>query len=1164
MRTKKTIGPRVFLAALVASTALLLVLVAPAFAAPVWEIKSLAGSTAGSVDDPGTPTVVEDQIEYLIKLRNAGDKALPEAPAGNSENCVPGALPPAVPSNCYSVVGKFPPGITPLGGSELPEGLPCVIDTGANSIACSVNGDQPGVQQVPALSSAESLRLVSFTADVDPSALGKTLTASFEVLGGGGGSDSVADPTLITDAPPRFGVDAFDGLASANAAGALFTQAGGHPYGLTTQIEFKSAPDENPMNGAVWPVEPVKDVVVDLPPGLLGNLTTVDRCTVAQLTKERGPIAKTGCAPTAQVGTTNVIFKSTDNIVYGPLPVFSMVPPTGAAVRFGFYAAGTPVYLDAFVREGDYGISIVARKISEGLPVVGSELTLWGVPSAAIHTPERGCPGFEPPWTFGDTCTSGAPEVPLLRLPTACTEAGEGLEWKLAVGSWDNPASFTEDDSPDLSDPAWDEAAYRSHEAPGFSLPEEEQGVRKWGAERGVEGCDSVPLKGTLEAQPTSIDTETSSGLDVHVEIPNQGLTNKSGIASSDIKKVKVTLPQGVTINPSQAEGLGVCTPSQYESTELSFFPTPGKGCPDDSKIGTVEVVTPLLDEHLFGDVFIAQQDDPSTPAKGAENPFDSLLALYVVIESPERGILVRLPGKVETDERTGRIVTTFDDLPQQPFSSFDFKFREGARAPLVTPPTCGTYETDAEFTGWSSVDPVTGQVDPDDVLHTTSSFEIARGIGGGSCPPQGVRPFKPGFTAGSLNNNAGSFSPFYLRLTRLDGEQDLTKFNSVLPPGVVAKIAGVEKCSETQIAAAHVTGRTGKQELASPSCPAGSQIGRSLAGAGVGSVQTYVPGKIYLAGPYNGAPLSVVAITPAVAGPFDVGVVVVRQALTLDPVTGVVHVDGDRSDPIPHILKGIPLKLRDLRVYVDRGDFTINPTSCDPSEVKATLFGSFLDVFSAADDKPVDLASRYQAANCSRLGFKPALKLNLKGGTKRGGHPALRAVLRPRPGDANLAGTVVKLPRSAFLDQAHIRTICTRVQFAADACPKGAIYGKVTAFSPLLDEPLKGPAYLRSSNNKLPDLVFDLKGVVDIETSARIDSVRGGIRATFPFVPDAPISRVVVEMQGGKKGLIQNSRNLCRNTNRAEVQLDGHNGKVRDFNPVLRPDCKRGRKAKR
>ena len=218
----------------------------------------------------------------------------------------------------------------------------------------------------------------------------------------------------------------------------------------------------------------------------------------------------------------------------------------------------------------------------------------------------------------------------------------------------------------------------------------------------------------------------------------------------------------------------------------------------------------------------------------------------------------------------------------------------------------------------------------------------------------------------------------------------------------------------------------------------------------------------------------------------------------------------------------------------------------------------------SPSDDSPVDLSTRYQAANCLNLGFKPSLALNLKGGTKRGGHPGLRAIYTPKKGDANIKGLVVRLPRSAFLDQAHIKTICTRVQFAAKACPKRAQYGYIKAWTPLLDEPLEGPAYLRSSNHKLPDLVFDLHGLVDIEVSVRIDSAHGGIRATLENSPDAPLSKVDLRMQGAKKGLIINSRNLCDSTNRANVEFIGQNGKEFSSNPVMKPECGGGRKGKR
>lgn len=970
-------------------------------------------------------------------------------------------------------------------------------------------------------------------AEASPLATG-ALTTAFEISGGGVAPVFTLDSTRVGPAPSSFGIDSFDTALTADEAGAPFTQAAGHPYSFDTEILLDTATDPAPGRGDVWPLGSLRDLSVDLPPGLVGNPTAMPQCTAEQMADPTGIPA---CPTASQVGLVEVAFDGIARVGRGS-PLFNVVPSTGSPARFGFSAAGTIIFLDAKLRsDGDYGLSVGSVKSPQPFSIAGSKVTVWGDPSDPAHDFQRACPRTS---SLETGCTA-EPAPPFLRLPTSCPPAGQGIPWSMRANSWEHPDQFAT-------------ASFESHLPPGFPAAPED-----WGAPQGPTDCSGVPVRAELDAKPTSPDAETSSGLDVHVEIPNAGLENAKGISSSDIKAVEVNLPQGVTINPSQAEGLGVCKPAQYASTELSFFPTPGKGCPDDSKIGTVEVVTPLLEEKIPGDVFIAQQNDPGTTQHGAENPFDSLLAIYIVLREPERGILVKLAGKVETDEETGRIVTTFPDIPQQPFSSFEFHFRQGARAPLVTPPTCGKYTTEAAFTPWSAADP--DHPTPDEILHTSSTFEIVHGIGGGPCPSGGIPPFKPGFTAGTLNNNAGSYSQFNLRLTRTDGEQNMTKFSSVLPPGVSAKIAGVAKCPEAAIAAAQAQGRTGRQELASPSCPANSQIGHTLAGAGVGSVLTYVPGKLYLAGPYNGAPLSVVAITPAVAGPFDVGAVVVREALTLDPRTAEVHVDGDKSEPIPHILKGIPLKLRDLRVYVARPDFTINPTSCDPSQVGATLFGSYADVFNPADDVPVALSSRFQAANCASLAFKPKLGIKLKGGTKRGGHPALTAVLRPRPGDANLSEAQVTLPRSAFLDQSHIRTVCTRVQFAASGgngagCPKGSVYGHVRAWTPLLDEPLSGPAYLRSSNHKLPDLVFALHGVVDIETAGRIDAVRGGIRATFEAIPDAPISKALIEMQGGKKGLIVNSRNLCATRNRAKASLTGQNGKTHDFGPVVKPRC--------
>jgi hypothetical protein len=932
-------------------------------------------------------------------------------------------------------------------------------------------------------------------------------------------------------ASAEFGVAHFDFTAT-NQDGSPATQAGSHPYAIRNSFDLNFS-EAGP---SFWLPDggDIKNFIVEQVAGFVGDANAVPTCsTVDFFTVD--PLTFEGeCRDDAAVGMTAP--RLGEPSFWAPFPVYNLAPPPGIILRLGFRVLVTPVVIDVGVKDsGEYNAEGTLRQVPQTLTVFGGDLELWGNPADPGHDKFRGkclpglfegAAGFTPPGekipfiegTKACPVSEEHPKKVFLTLPRSCT--GPAMTAYRAE-TWAEPGK-------------WIEGSVLTHDN---SVPPVAQGFT---------GCGKLGFDAAVEARTTTDSAETGTGLDFNLSFDDEGLKNPVGLAESETKKAVVTLPEGVTINPSVGEGLGVCTPADLERETMTS--KPGEGCPNASKLGTVHTETPLVDEAIDGSVFLAQQDDPATTTPGAENPFDSLIALHIVLRNPELGVLVKLAAKVEPDPETGQLVTTLDNAPQFPVSRFDFHFREGQRAPLVSPPACGTYTGEADLYPWS--DPTT----PHKVI---SSFEIDEGVGGGPCPPAGVPPFSPGFEAGSLNNNAKAFTPFNMRLIRNDGEQNMTKFSSVLPPGVLGKLAGVGKCPDAAIAAAK--GKTGRQELADPSCPASSQIGRSLAGAGVGGALTYVPGKIFLGGPYKGAPLSVVSITPAVAGPFDAGTVVVQLGLDLNPVTAEVEVDGAASDPIPHILKGIPLKLRDLRVYVDRENFILNPTSCDPSSAKATLFGSFLNVFSPADDVPVDLATRFQAASCLNLGFKPSLKLKLRGGTKRGGHPGLKAVLRARPNDANIGAASVTLPRSAFLDQAHIRTICTRVQYAKDECPKGAIYGYAKAITPLLDEPVEGPVYLRSSDNKLPDLVIALKGLVDVDVSSRIDSRNGGIRNTFDVVPDAPVTSFTLTLQGGKRGLVVNSRDLCAGRiSRATARFVGQNGKVANLRPKLQPQCRK------
>jgi len=898
-------------------------------------------------------------------------------------------------------------------------------------------------------------------------------------------------------APAAFGLSEAE-VRFLEADGSPSIQAGSHPFAVDTILTFNTEPD--PQFGFI-PSGAAKDMRIAFPPGFLGDPDAMPYCPDDAFIAEECPVS-------AQVGVAD-IFTGTEEVEPGvfeakstPVGVYNLAPAPGVAAKIGFKALTVPITVELSVNPNPpYNLLATLQNLPQIIPFYGSTLRVWGTPADPAHDAERfGC---------GSSCSLDMTPRPFILLPRSCQPST--LATLFSVSSWESRELFVD----------------KVAETPGLS------------------GCETLGFSPRISSKPTTSAAESESGLDFSIEITDEGIKSPKGKADSDIKKAVVTLPPGVTANPGAANGLAACSAPQFAAEGI--VPSPA-GCPGASKLGTVEAETPLLEGTLVkGEVFLASQ---------ADNPFGTLIALYMILREPRRGIFVKLPGKVEPDPRTGQLITTFGEapyeLPQFPISRFDFHFREGAGSPLVTPPRCGTYETRAIFTPWAN---------PGAPFAAPATFTIGSGPGGAGCPPGGLQPFAPGFSAGSINNSAGAFSPVAMRITRRDGEQDLTRFDAVLPEGLLGSLVGITRCPDAAIAAAKA--RPGRAELASPSCPASSAIGRVEVGAGVGSTLTYVPGTIYLAGPYGGNPLSLVVITPAVAGPFDVGTVVVRESFTLDPSTAQVKIDGAASDPIPHILAGIPLKVRDIRVYADRPHFTLNPTSCAEKAIEAAIFGSGADPLSPADDAPVTLKERYQASDCQALAFKPKLKLALKGKTSRGANTALRAEFRSRRGDANLKGALVTLPPSQFIDNSHIQNPCTRAQFAANACPKGSILGSARAFTPLLEEPLEGKVYFLSNGGArdLPDVVAALKGQFDFNlVIAILSNDSGRVRTKVLNAPDAPVSRFVLNLAGGRKGLLENSENLCARPQRANLKLTGQNGRVSQSRPKIKTGCAKGK----
>ncbi len=898
--------------------------------------------------------------------------------------------------------------------------------------------------------------------------------------------------------------------------GSAETQAGAHPYAFATSFRVET----EERGGGTYAVEALKDLELRAPQGFVAIPGAAPACANADFLTQAGDREHnliysnaSECPDSTVVGETSVKLGELGSIGTAEAPVYNLEPPPGDVAKIGFRILNVLVTVDLGLSESPPYVGVArSENISQVLEFFASETTLWGVPAAEAHDAQRGeCLLSE----AADSCPAGLAEKPFLVSPRAC--AGP-LRVGWTIDTWAHPG-------------AW---------------------LAGSAAAEGLTGCDKLGLSAGISAKPTTRAAQSATGLDFGLDVHDEGIASakEGATAGADIEKAEVTLPVGMSVNPSQAEGLEVCSEAQVAGETSTS--APGSGCPEASKIGTIEVETPLLETGrvLHGSLYVAEP---------YRNPFGSLIAFYIVLKDRELGVSVIQPARVAPDPRTGQLITTTEDMPQLPFSHFRLHFREGGRAPLISPPGCGSFQVAARLYPSSGGTPVS----------STSSFQIVSGPNGGGCPA-GAAPFHPGFEAAGENDQAGVFTPFDMRLTRSDGEQDMGKFSFVLPPGVVPKLAGIPYCSDAAIAQAR--GRQGahggQEELDSPSCPAVSQIGTTLGGAGVGSQLTYVPGKLYLAGPYHGDPISAVAIVPAVAGPFDAGTIVVREALRLNPVTHVGEVDGSASDPIPHILKGIPLNVREVRVSANKPEFTLNPTSCEPFAAQATIWGDGTALEPLAPH-PVDLSTRFQAAGCASLGFKPRLGLKLRGGTKRGRFPALHAVYTPRPGDANLSRLALTFPKSEFIEQGHFRTICTRVQFAAGAgfgsqCPKGSIYGHIKVWTPLLDEPLQGPVYLRSSNHNLPDAVFALHGLVDIELATRIDSTHGRLRAIVADSPDAPVSRAIVDMQGGQKGLFVNSTNLCAAKHRARVNAGGQNGRRDVTKPIMHAiKCGKARRKK-
>jgi hypothetical protein len=1057
-------------------------------AAPAWHLQM--------THQPGTFERLEEfgeyTVAYSVTVENSGD-----APT----------------TGTYTLIDTPPPQLA-VKGVEPGPGWTCT--TTEEVIA----GAPLNCSSEAALAPGASAPAVSLEMMMSPSAPA-TLTNEGTISGGGGSMASATDQTPVVGRAP-FAPEGFM-AHSLDEGGNDYTIAGGHPY--EAAASFLIPTYDNPEGKG--PVQDIKDVFTEVPPGFLGGASALPRCELTGLV----PAFPT-CPPASQIGT---LVLDTFGHPGFPTPVYNMVPEKGHPAEFAFKFINNAVvlYPQLRPRTGQYGVT-VATPGAARINITGISLTLFGIPSL-----QNGV---------------GGPEIPLLSNPVNCNEAQPIT--KLIVDSWQHPARQLP--GPDFGPPNLADSLWKTAVSPAPA----------------VTGCSDPALtsqfRPTIEAQPVqegdTVQADQPAGLKVDLDFPQSNdptdpntVYDPATPQAPELKDATVKLPAGFSISPSAADGLAGCSDhaSDPAGDQVHYDNTEPVTCPDPSKIGSVIGTSPLLAAHnpetdavtgaepIEGHVYLIKPHPGDLTPGGNQ---DGTYRLLIQLESAANGINVKLPGIAVADKSTGQLTATFVDNPQLPVKHLQLNLNSGKRAPLATPVTCENFTTTTRLVPWST--PGTPDATP------SSSFEVNAGPNGSPCvtAPQ-QRPFAPALSAGTESAKAGASSPFVLKLTRNDGEQEFSSLDVNLPRGFTAKLAGVPYCSEAAIVTAAT--RSGASEQTNPTCP-GSQVGTVTTGAGPGTNPYYVNGKAYLAGPYKGAPLSFVFITPAVAGPFDLGSVVVRAAAYVDPETAQVTV---KTDAIPQILDGVPLRIRSIVAHVDRPSFTLNPTSCEAKSISATVSGA-----SGAIAAPAD---HFQVGECRKLAFKPKLKLSLSGETKRSGNPALTAVLTQPPGQAGIAKTTVLLPSTEFIDNAHVNNPCTRVQFNANACPASSILGTATAYTPLLDQPLTGPVYFRSNGGErvLPDIVADLNGQIHVTLVGFVDSVgkkgseKRRVRTRFVNVPDAPVSRFVLKMNGGKKGLIENSANLCKRLGQATVQTQGQNGKPNDFDVTIGTSCRKGKK---
>ncbi len=929
-------------------------------------------------------------------------------------------------------------------------------------------------------------------------------------ISGGAPEASISQPITVDSSPTPFGIEQYE-LKPENADGSPDTQAGSHPFQLTSVTALNQTAE------ITKPPAAVKDLRFNLPPGLIGNPLPFPECPISKFVANASEY-ENFCPDNTVVGIADVSFSFPFGAVPATVavPLFALVPSVGEPARFGFDVFNDLVYLDTSVRAGgDYGVTVTVPNITEISGFISSRVTFWGVPGDPRHDSVRGWNCIRPQ-ADAPPCTALGQETPppLLTLPTAC--AGP-LHTTLEADSWEQAGVFT---------------------APFDSVFKD-----NLGRPVGMDGCNQLPFTPSIKVTPDGQAGSTPTGLTVDEHVPQETDLDPTGLAESSVKGLSVTLPEGVALNPAAADGLQACS---IEQIGLQSDTAPS--CPEAAKVATVKIKTPLLANALEGAAYLAAQD---------ANPFGSLVALYIYAEDPISGVRAKAAGEVIENPVTGQLTAHFEGdpifqndpryaaepeaqfLPEVPFEDVELHFFGGDRAPLGTPALCGTYTTTGTFSPWSA----------NGTTESSSEFQVVSGPNGGPC--SNPLPFSPSLTAGTTSIQAGGFTPFEMTMSREDGQQNLGGIQLKMPLGMSGTLSSVKLCDEADANAG--------------TCGPESQIGETIVSVGVGGDPFSVTGgKVYITGPYRGAPFGLSIVNPAKAGPFDLGKVVVRAKIEVNQETAALTITTDDSGPykIPSIIDGIPLEIRHVNVNINRPGFTFNATNCSPLQITGQLLST--------QGTSRGLSVPYQVTNCAVLAFKPKLTASTNGKTSRLNGASLHVKLTypAGPYDANIARVKVELPKALPSRLPTLQKACLASVFEANPanCPAASVIGHATATTPVLPVPLTGPAiFVSHGNEEFPSLNIILQGygvTVHLVGSTFI-SKTGVTSSTFKTVPDVPVGTFELTLPQGPYSALGANRDLCKTKLAMPTEFVGQNGAlIKTSTKIVASGCPKNKKA--